>query len=692
MKHFKLIFSILILFVIVLANVPPITAQDGTAKTVGVISGSTEGYTLIFPTGSNTAFLVDGMGHIVNEWTLFENARDARLTERGTLVVNDDRVDYGNIGLSFGPPNANFAEYSWDGELLWSYEFDLGDDYQAHHGVEVMPNGHILFGSWERKSLEEAFAMGRNPADVGGSLWPDAFYEYDPIAGEIVWEWHAWDHMVQDFDPNLPNYGVISEHPNRININFYERGFAIEDWMHSNALDYNPELDQILISVREFNEVWIIDHSISSEEAAGPAGDLLYRWGNPRAYQRGTVEDRQLSFQHDAQWVPAGYPGAGNIIAFSNQHNSNSDLPNQAQPGPAETGFSKVVEFTPPLQDDGTYLLDGDQAYGPENLAWSYGEDPSDYDFFSAIRSGVQRLPNGNTLIIKSTDTVVLEVNQAGEVEWEYIPPFINFDRVVQGSTPNTALFRARQYPADFAGFEGRDLVAGLTIEDTASTTQAIPARLAANQAIQANLNSETPERFYTYSANFGEVIAIDAQPLNSDAELSLNFTNSDEVVVFEAADTDTPHYFVRTGHFAFSVTSDTPDVDYELTITRVSNIADNIPQGTPRLLYGTELTSFVIADDPTSDFAFAGAQGEKITISMERGANALEPVISLMDADQNVIVMESDEDENGLAIIEEFELPYSGLFFIHTAYDEASEAPIDANAGAYTLRLHIVE
>ena len=74
---------------------------------------------------------------------------------------------------------------------------------------------------------------------------------------------------------------------------------GVADWMHANAVDYNEDLDQIMISAREFNEVWIIDHSTSTAEAAshsggmyGKGGDLLYRWGNPEAYGRGDSTDR----------------------------------------------------------------------------------------------------------------------------------------------------------------------------------------------------------------------------------------------------------------------------------------------------------------------------------------------------------------------------------------------------------------
>src|SRR5207248_2769403 len=45
-----------------------------------------------------------------------------------------------------------------------------------------------------------------------------------PHGGEIVWEWHAWDHLIQEFDPQKANYGVVADHPERVDINFAGAG------------------------------------------------------------------------------------------------------------------------------------------------------------------------------------------------------------------------------------------------------------------------------------------------------------------------------------------------------------------------------------------------------------------------------------------------------------------------------------
>ena len=152
---------------------------------------------------------------------------------------------------------------------------------------------------------------------------PDHIIEVQPTgqtSGDIIWEWHAWDHLIQNYDSSKANYGVVGDHPELIDINFGEFYLSTDDWMHTNSIDYNPQFDQILISVHNFDEIWVIDHSTTTEEAAGHSGgnsgkggDLLYRWGNPESYDAGTASDQKLFGQHDTQWIKPDYPGAGHI-------------------------------------------------------------------------------------------------------------------------------------------------------------------------------------------------------------------------------------------------------------------------------------------------------------------------------------------------------------------------------------------
>jgi len=350
-----------------------------------------------------------------------------------------------NATFSAGGAGGAIQLIDWDGNVTWEYEYSSAAHLQ-HHDVEMLPNGNVLMIAWQYKTGAEALSAGRDPTLLDdGELWPGSVIEVQPTGpttGEIVWEWHTWDHLVQDHDATMDNYGVVADHPELIDLNYIAINAA--DWLHSNAVDYNAELDQIVLSIHSFSEIWVIDHSTTTAEAAGhtggesgKGGDLLYRWGNPRTYGAGTAADQQLFGQHDSEWIAAGLPGEGNILIFNN---------GQRRPG---DDYSEIVEIVTPVDPDGTYSLTADYAYGPEEPAWVYTADPAT-SFFAEAISGAQRLPNGNTLTCNGGDGYLLEVTPQGETVWEH---------ELTDLAPNgTAVFRVERYPPDYAGFDGTPL------------------------------------------------------------------------------------------------------------------------------------------------------------------------------------------------------------------------------------------
>ena len=272
-----------------------------------------EGYTLFNRRRSKAVYLIDNLGRLVHQWNLSTPTVFAKLLENGNLLVSgSDKINQSYNGV---------REVDPDGNVVWDY-VHVGQ----HHDFVKLPNGNVLLLSEETRTVAEAVAAGANPRiTVGDRLRATRVVEVRPIGpadGEIVWEWSAWDHLVQDFDLGKPNYGVVARHPELIDLNFPRSELvgwrSPWDWMHTNAIDYHPDLDQIMLSPRNFGELWIIDHSTTPEESAGhtggnggKGGDLLYRWGNPRSYRAGTVEDQQLFGQHNTHWIPDGLPGAG---------------------------------------------------------------------------------------------------------------------------------------------------------------------------------------------------------------------------------------------------------------------------------------------------------------------------------------------------------------------------------------------
>jgi hypothetical protein len=436
-------------------------------KSIGEIAAPSDGYTLFAPLRSNTTFLIDMEGEVAHRW---ESERppgqSVYLLDDGCLLRTGRAEN--NHGFDSGGAGGRVQKIAPDGEVVWDFVY-ADDTHLQHHDVEPLPNGNVLLLAWERKSAGEAIAAGRDPAllrsknqeGVAGTaeMWPDHIVEIEPVlpdGGKIVWEWHVWDHLIQDFDREQANFGVVADHPELIDINVGRRrevpsdaeeaetlrrlralgylgdqpeeeeaeagerrdgpgrGGRGADWNHGNSIDYHPELDQILLSVRELSEIWIIDHGTTTEEAAGhtggrrgKGGDLLYRWGNPANWHGGTEADRQLFVQHDAQWIEAGLPGAGHVLLFNN-----------GEPR-ARRAWSSIDELVLPLDDEGGYVRATGAPFGPGEVCWSYHAAKRN-DFFESHISGTQRLPSGNTLICAGGKGRIFEVTPEGETIWEH--------------------------------------------------------------------------------------------------------------------------------------------------------------------------------------------------------------------------------------------------------------------------------
>jgi len=414
-------------------------AQDTDTATVTVSEQGTvfDGYNLFSSLNSTTAYLMDNDGNFVHSWdTAYRPGNSMYLLENGELLRTGN---VGNTTFNAGGEGGIVQTIDWDGNVTWEYEYSSTMHLQ-HHDVEMLPNGNVLMVAWQYKTQSEAIAAGRDPSLLTDSeLWPDSVIEVQPTGantGNIVWEWHVWDHLVQDYNSLKSNYGVVADHPELIDLNYAMNGGA--DWNHINSVDYNAELDQIVLSVHSLSEIWVIDHSTTTAEAAsnsggdsGMGGDLLYRWGNPQTYDAGTAADQQLFHQHDAEWVEDGDPGEGNILIFNN---------GGGRPG---GNYSSIEEITTPVSPDGSYTLDAGLAYGPDQTTWTYTvETPT--DFYSQNISGQQRLANGNTLICDGANSYFFEVTASGETVWEY--------------DYTGAVFRVERYAPEYSGFDGTPL------------------------------------------------------------------------------------------------------------------------------------------------------------------------------------------------------------------------------------------
>ena len=368
------------------------------------------GFTYADPMPDSSAMLIDENEQVVNSWSF--NTRPGLQSEfaaDGTLLRT---YIFGVDGLGSG---GGLQRIGFDGTVLWDVTPSVPG--YLHHDIAELPNGNVLMTATDPYTSAEMIALGMDPANapMPGELLSEIIIEVQqtgPTTGAIVWQWRAIDHLVQDFDATKPNFDVVSNRPERADVN-WQTDIGSPLWLHTNSIDYNPDLDQIVISNRTWSEFWVIDHSTTTAEAAGSTGgnsgkggDILYRWGNPATYK--TAGTRHLFGQHDVSWIDAGLSGEGNLMCFNNQK------------GQLLGGIlaSSVTELIPPVDMNGNYALTPGQPYGPAAPIWEYLA-PNPTDMYSPIVSGAQRLPNGNTLITVGIQNRILEVGLNDQVVWE---------------------------------------------------------------------------------------------------------------------------------------------------------------------------------------------------------------------------------------------------------------------------------
>ena len=395
----------------------------------------------------NITLLMDAQGKLIHRWEtdLTGGGHTSHLLPSGGLL----RMGTRDRSYVLGQPVAAsdmLQITDQTGAAIWELaakDLSLNDHkITFHHEAIPMPNGNVLVLIYEELSPQEASALGWS-AGNGKRVWSDGIVELKPNlddgSHEVVWVWRFVDHMVQDQNGDAPTHGVVTDHPRRIDGHF-PKSYAPMNLVrqHLNSIDYHPELDQVMVSAFIYNEIWIIDHSTTTEQARGSTGgrwgkggDLLFRYGNSAAFGQGRVQDRSFDKQHDANWIDNGLPGAGNILIFNNNTRLTGPLtppPDGRSPRGAAlaqeelTGISNVHEIQPIMSSDGSYAPPTGEGFNATQV-WRW----ENKNFFAPFQGGARRLANGNTLLSDTVGRRVWEVNPAGEVVVRYKGPAPTF-------------------------------------------------------------------------------------------------------------------------------------------------------------------------------------------------------------------------------------------------------------------------
>ena len=385
---------------------------------------------------SNRTFLMDEHGKVARTWQSENRLSEAtvsyllpdgsllRTSSKRSFIVMDGKFPIG--------ANGTITKLDKDNNVLWEWDhFEIGVE-ALHHDIELMPNGNILAISWSVISAEKAKEMGWIQQGTHQRIILDKLYEIEPDyesgrGADVVWVWDAADHIIQDHDPKLANYGNPADHPGRLDINFTQLDttqFNAGQLFHTNSVSYRVDEDIIMLSSAVFGEIWAIDHSTTSAEAATSSGgtydkggDLIWRFGNPQTHKSGGPEDQVLYWQHDAYFIPDTVPHKGDILIYNNGMRRTKDGKPDAKQvcmGVISGAYAEVLEITLPRDENGKLVMGA-----PPDEVWNFNKD-AHHDLYSPFMSNAQRLPNGNTITMQAFDKRIVEVTSTGEVVLDF--------------------------------------------------------------------------------------------------------------------------------------------------------------------------------------------------------------------------------------------------------------------------------
>jgi hypothetical protein len=525
-------------------NVDPLAVDSTKCVTVYQEGKTWGGYTLL-STISLTGSPADAKTHLigmdgkrVKTWPL--SPFPAKMLPNGNVIAG---LDYADPSFSGNPhqENACLVEMDWDDRIIWPRNTGVGDECvlpgslpipfdtedsdprgrptaRVHHdfqregnpvgyyapGQEAKRNGKMLILGHANPPL----AMTTSVSNVW-SLEDDPIYEVSSNGNKILWRWDPYQHIDRMGFDKAAREAIRLKKVSIPGVTTLEH-----DWLHINDANYlgankwcqdlkRPDCDQrfhpdnIIMDSREANFMAIIarhDHPAGNWKE----GDIVWRVGPNFGPDNPESAIGQLIGMHHAHMIPAGLPGAGNILVFDNGGMAGYGLSSTLDPackndpissptqclsnGNKLRSSSRVVEFDPRTLTVVWEYTQPNPELTPPFTTFPTPATPctkpsgGDFRFFSFFIGSAQRLPNGNTLIDEGASGRVFEVTADKKVVWEFVNPFGN-EMVggplgpgctlgaTSGQTGNI-VYRAYRVPADWVPKKFRQEIPGQAVRD----------------------------------------------------------------------------------------------------------------------------------------------------------------------------------------------------------------------------------
>jgi len=342
------------------------------------------GYNLFTFRNNSSACLFDLNYNCIKKWT------SSRSDSQGWQFVDIDRA--GNLfylqkQAGTGDGKDGLGKLSKDNKLIWH------NTGRYHHEIELLPNGKLItFVSRERITNHKGTEI---------PFLDDLALVIDSSTGKILEEHSIYDLFREHIrDDQVAKIKVAPWYKDAFTkISNRKEGDApvikydsSGDILHTNsirlidrAIENIAAPNDYLISVRQLNAVAIISPDFKK-----------IKWLSKNEFKR---QHQPLLLDNDE------------ILVFDNRW---------------KDGFSRVAQMN----------------LKTKKITWQYAaKNPG--EFFSATRGGVQRLPNGNTMITISNSGKIIEVSQDGTIVWMFKNPA---EKEIKGKKYRAAIYRARRF------------------------------------------------------------------------------------------------------------------------------------------------------------------------------------------------------------------------------------------------------
>lgn len=226
----------------------------------------------------------------------------------------------------------------------------------------------------------------------------------------------------------------------------------------------------------------------------------------------------------------------------------------------------------------------------------------------------------------------------------------------------------------------------------------ALPIRI--GQTINSELTPDRFTKYYRFEAQADDIVtvrmsrgatgALDAYLVLTDAGL-IELVNDDDSGGGQNALIDQyripangTYYIIAT---RFERETGQTSGAFRLEFQSMGNAFEAVEDGIERIAYGMTITGNINDERPEGLYAFWGVEGDIITVSMNRSDGNLDPVVSLLNGDQNLMISDDDSGGGQNARIGEFRIPMTGTYYVRAARF-ASEENTAATQGSYVLVL----